>query len=89
MNREVETTPPEGRVERADRMKLPARPRRERTSPGTFLREVRGELKRVAWPSRTELLRYSVVVLIAVTLLTLYVFLLDQAFGQVVFQIFG
>ena len=64
-------------------------PRRERTSPREFLREVRGELKRVSWPSRKELGQYSLVVLVCVILLTLYVFGLDQAFGQLVFWIFG
>lgn len=64
-------------------------PPRKRTGPLQFLREVRGELKRVAWPSRRELLSYSLVVLVTVTLLTLYVFGLDQAFGQLVFLIFG
>ena len=64
-------------------------PRRERTGPREFLREVRGELKRVSWPSRKELAQYSVVVLVSVSILTLFVFLLDQAFGQLVFWLFG
>ena len=63
--------------------------RRERTSPREFAREVRGEMKRVSWPSRKEIGQYSLVVLVAVSLLTLYVFVLDQAFGQLVFWIFG
>ena len=66
-----------------------ARAKSGRTSPATFLREVRGELRRVAWPSRKEVASYSLVVLVSVTLLTLYVFGLDQAFGQIVLQIFG
>jgi len=63
--------------------------RSQRTGIVAFLREVRAELRRVAWPSRRELLSYSLVVLVVVTLLTLYVFGLDQAFGQLVFLIFG
>lgn len=63
--------------------------RKERTKPRVFLREVRAELKRVQWPSRKELVSYSVVVLVTVALLTLYVFGLDQAFGAIVFEIFG
>ena len=54
-----------------------------------FLREVRGELKRVSWPSRQDVTSYTIVVLVAVTLLTLFVFALDQAFGALVLQIFG
>lgn len=60
-----------------------------RTSPGQYVREVRSELKRVHWPSRREVTQYSIVVLIAVSLLTAYIFGLDQLFGQFVFWIFG
>lgn len=62
---------------------------RERTSARQFLREVRGEMKRVAWPSRKEVTSYSLVVLVAVSLVTLFVFGLDQAFGQLIFRIFA
>lgn len=64
-------------------------PRRERTSVAQFLREVRLELRRVNWPSRREVVSYSLVVLVAVTLLTIYVALLDQLFGQFVLRVFG
>jgi preprotein translocase subunit SecE len=65
------------------------RRRRQRTSIAQFLREVRLELRRVNWPSRREVASYSLVVLVAVSLLTLYVAVLDQAFGQLVLWIFG
>ena len=64
-------------------------PKKQRTSIAQFLREVRLELRRVNWPSRREVASYSAVVLVAVTLLTLYVALLDQGFGQLVLWIFG
>lgn len=64
-------------------------PSRKRVGVFQFLREVRAELKRVHWPSRSEVVSYSLVVLVAVTLLTLFVFLLDQAFGQLVLWLFG
>lgn len=72
-----------------DQPRPQAADRDRRVGPRQFLREVRGELRRVAWPSRRELLSYSLVVLVVVSLLTLYVFGLDQAFGQLVFLIFG
>jgi len=53
------------------------------------MREVRAELRKVAWPSRRELLSYSIVVLVSVTLLTLFITLLDQPFGYVILQVFG
>lgn len=62
----------------------PSGERKQRTSLSQFLREVRLELRRVNWPSRKEVASYSLVVLVAVSLLTLYVALIDQAFGQLV-----
>lgn len=64
------------------------RRRNPRTSVSQFLKEVRLELRRVNWPSRREVMSYSVVVLVAVSLLTLFVALLDQAFGQLVLWMF-
>jgi preprotein translocase subunit SecE len=71
------------------RMDASSRPRRERTSIAQFMREVRLELRRVNWPSRREVASYSLVVLVAVSLLTLFVALIDQLFGQFVLQVFG
>ena len=62
---------------------------RQRTGPRQFLREVRGEMKRVAWPSRKEVASYSVVVLVTVAILMTLVFVLDSVFGQFVLWIFG
>ena len=69
-------------------MESPSQPRRDRTSIAQFFREVRLELRRVNWPSRREVISYSLVVLVAVTLLTLFVALLDQVIGQLVLQVF-
>lgn len=53
-----------------------------------FLREVRVELKKVAWPSRPEIVTYTVVVLVSVTFVTLLVFGLDLGFGKAVVHVF-
>lgn len=74
---------------RERRVNASSQPPRQRTSIAQFLREVRLELRRVNWPSRREVASYSLVVLIAVTLITLYVALIDQLFGQLVLQVFG
>ncbi|MGH3442350.1 MAG: preprotein translocase subunit SecE [Nitriliruptorales bacterium] len=64
--------------------------RREgRTAPGEYLREVRGELRKVAWPNRREVGKFTVVVLVATAALMGIVFVMDFVFGRVVFQIFG
>jgi preprotein translocase subunit SecE len=60
----------------------------ERTGPIQFLREVRGELRKVAWPTRPEVINYSIIVLITVVVLTTYIATLDFVFGEAVFRLF-
>ena len=60
---------------------------RERKRIRVFLKEVRAELRKVAWPTRAELLGYTVVVLVAVVVLTSYVFGLDILFSRSVLHI--
>ena len=64
------------------------RPVKERTSPRQYLREVRGELRKVAWPTRAEVTRYSVIVFITVVVLGAFIFVLDYAFAKGVFFLF-
>lgn len=64
-------------------------PRRERTSPGEYMREVRQELRKVAWPGREEVFSYTVVVIVATAFLMSLVFGMDFIFGRLVFVIFG
>ena len=56
--------------------------RSQRVGFRQFLREVRQELKKVAWPSREELTTYTIVVFAVTTVLTLYVFGLDWLFSK-------
>jgi preprotein translocase subunit SecE len=79
--------------EKAGRTAAPAaRPtpgeRRKRTPPRQFLKEVRAELKKVAWPTRGEVATYTVVVLVSVTFVTVYVFGLDYGFAKAVLKVF-
>ena len=64
------------------------RPTEERTSPAQFLREVRGELRKVAWPTRSEVINYSIIVLVALLVLMALIFALDYLFGKAVFFLF-
>jgi preprotein translocase subunit SecE len=67
----------------------PSAPNREpRTSPAQFIREVRAELRKVAWPSRSEVINYSIIVLVTVVILTAYIASLDFAFGEAIFSLF-
>ena len=58
------------------------RPADDRTSPRQFVQEVRGELRKVAWPTKQEVKIYSIVVLVTVILFTALVFGLDFGFGK-------
>jgi preprotein translocase subunit SecE len=47
-----------------------------------FLRDVRIELKKVIWPSRREVIDYTLVVLITVSIVGVYILVLDLALGR-------
>ena len=57
----------------------------ERTIPGRvseFVREIRSELRQVAWPTRSEVVNSTVVVLITLVLLIALIFVLNYAFAK-------
>ena len=56
--------------------KKPAKPKKKRFQ---FLKDVRGEMKRVTWPTRQDVLRWSVVVVCALLFFGIYVAILDNA----------
>ncbi|MCL6094528.1 MAG: preprotein translocase subunit SecE [Actinobacteria bacterium] len=58
------------------------RPVQKRTSIGQYLREVRGELRQVGWPSRSEVVNYSTVVVVTLILIVFLIFVLDYAFAH-------
>ncbi|HEX6476148.1 MAG TPA: preprotein translocase subunit SecE [Acidimicrobiales bacterium] len=60
-----------------------------RTTPAEFLREVRNELRRVAWPSRPEVINYSTVVLVTLIVLVSMIFVLNYAFSKAVLFLFN
>jgi preprotein translocase subunit SecE len=63
-------------------------PRNERVGPKQFFGEVRGELRKVAWPSRTEVANYSVVVFLGIVVLTAMIAGLDYVLGEAVLELF-
>ena len=60
----------------------------KRTGPRQFLREVRGELRKVAWPTRPEVINYASIVLFTLALLIGIIFVLDFAFAKAVLFLF-
>ncbi|MFN2608006.1 MAG: preprotein translocase subunit SecE [Acidimicrobiales bacterium] len=65
-----------------------SRPPKERVGAVEFTRQVRAELRKVAWPTRAEVINYSVVVFVALLLLTGLIFGLDYVFGKLVILLF-
>ncbi len=56
--------------------------KKERVGPAQYLREVRDEMRKVAWPKRDEVVRYSIVVVITVIIYTALVGGLDFVFAE-------
>lgn len=76
-------------VSRRQREMVERRKERERAGPRQFLKEVRQELKKVAWPGRREMFTYTLVVLVTVVVLTSFVFGLDFVIARGIFRVFG
>jgi preprotein translocase subunit SecE len=76
----------------------PARPERrtpqaqtqtERTGPRQYLSEVRGEMKKVAWPPREEIINSTIVVVVGLVVMIGLIFVFDWAAVHVIDYIFG
>jgi preprotein translocase subunit SecE len=74
--------PTPSRDARGAKLSLPARVVR-------YLREVVAELRKVIWPTRKDLVTYTIVVLVFVSFMVALVALLDYAFAKGVFAVFG
>jgi preprotein translocase subunit SecE len=54
-----------------------------------FFRQVVSELRKVIWPTRNELVTYTIVSVVFVTAMVAFVGLLDYLFTKLVFAMFG
>ena len=63
-------------------------PKEWATRTGEFWRDTRAEMKKVAWPSRHEVVGTTGVVLVAVLVFGIYLYLCDLAFYQAIDFIF-
>jgi preprotein translocase subunit SecE len=54
-----------------------------------FVRETVSELRRVVWPTRSQVVTYSTVVLVFVVVLSIIVNIFDVVIGQGVLALFG
>jgi preprotein translocase subunit SecE len=60
-----------------------------RTTPALFTRQVAAELRKVIWPTRNELVTYTLAALIFVVILSTIVLTLDYGFTKLMFWVFG
>ena len=63
--------------------------KRERTKPRQFVKEVIAELRKVAWPTRQEVVAYSIVVVVSVCVITTIIFGMDYVFTKAILALFG
>jgi preprotein translocase subunit SecE len=70
------------------RRQQPAPVQRERTGPREYFAEVRAEMRKVAWPTRKEVINSTIVVLIAVVVMTSLIFGFDYASSKFVLFLF-
>jgi preprotein translocase SecE subunit len=78
-------------TEAMPRREIAPEPRPHQTLPertGEYLREVRSELVKVAWPGRPEVVNYTIVVFVTLVLLTALVFGLNYLVGHGIFILF-
>ena len=70
--------------------KAPGAPtKKQRTKPAQFVREVIAELKKVAWPTRQEVVAYSIVVVVSVAVIATLIFFMDYIFTKAILSLFG
>ena len=90
MNRELRrlTEKEEDRARRR-RKGVPQKRKKERVGPRQYLREVRQEMKKVAWPSRRETYTFTSAVVVSTGFVTLLVFGLDLVFKNGILTLLG
>ena len=60
-----------------------------KVTPGEFMRQVRAETSKVSWPTRRETVTTAIMVVIMTTLLAVFFFGVDSAFGAIVKFLLG
>lgn len=59
------------------------------TSPAQFIRQVKQEVAKITWPSRTDTLRGTFVVIVASVALAAFLLCVDLVFARVVGFVIG
>lgn len=56
----------------------------QRGGSGKFFRGVKAELKKVVWPTRKELINYTIVVFLVTIFIALLIYVFDAIFAQLI-----
>lgn len=60
-----------------------------KVSPLQFYRQVKQEVKKVSWPTRNEVIKTSIMVIIIVAIASAFFFFVDQILGWIVKLVLG
>ena len=79
---------PEGRPARRERAQaVPPHGGNPFERAGKFIRDTRGELRRVSWPSGTEVRNTTIITIIAVIFFAVYLWVVDKGFTLLISQL--
>jgi len=67
-------------AKRQEKKKAEKKPKGKRGGPLGYLADVRTEMRRVTWPSRTELRNYSMAVIVSLIIVGVFVWAVDTGF---------
>ena len=79
----------DGAPVREARQAISRDPKEPRPSVLLYLQQVRGELKKVIWPSKPEVRNYTNVVIVTLLLMTALTFVVDAFFERSVVLLFS
>ncbi|HXW38500.1 MAG TPA: preprotein translocase subunit SecE [Acidimicrobiales bacterium] len=80
--------PPPGATRSSAAARAQASQQKQRTGIAQFFREVRDELRQVAWPTRAELVNYTAVVFFTLVLMIVLIYLLNLGFAKAILYMF-
>ena len=78
---------PEGRPARRERAQATPPRNNPFERAGKFIRDTRGELRRVSWPSGVEVRNTTIITIIAVIFFAVYLWVVDKGFTLLISQL--
>ena len=71
------------KIKRSDKKVEKKVPKKKNENKKSYIQEVRSELKKVKWPTKQEMFKYSVAVIIFIVVFGLYFYGLDALFAWI------